>query len=210
MACSLPKIELCISKGSTIDLPIRFESSVWRYIPITGIEQSSPVRITAPDHDIAPRWRGIVVNVGGMAEINTERKLDKLRDPEDYHKFDVVDANTVEINKVNAAGFGAYTSGGQIVVPAPMDLSDVTAARMQVNDADGNKLEIWTTGTGELEVDTTNRAIRIKLTAAASAALTWSTGVFDIELVRTGGVVDKACAPTSTITVVTEQTTDHP
>lgn len=48
MACAKPIVPLCITRGSTNDIPIRIESDVWRYVAITGIEQSAPVVIEAP------------------------------------------------------------------------------------------------------------------------------------------------------------------
>jgi hypothetical protein len=207
MACNLPKLDLCIRRGATIDLPIRVESARWQYIPIEDIEQSAPIRITATGHGLADRWRGVIVNVQGMTEINSTRPLSRLRD-QDYLKFDATDPDTLEVNDINAAAFSAYVSGGQIVAPLPLDVSEFESARMQVNDASGEQLAYWTTDDA-LALDTTHNAIRLQLTAEESAALTWTAGFYDIELVTAGGVVRPIVSATSEITIAPEQTTAH-
>ena len=208
MACNLPALSLCLTRGATIDLPIRLEGPEWRYVAITGIANTAPVAITAVAHDIPHRWRGVLVNIVGPDVLNSTRALSKLRD-QDYYRYDVVDADTLAINDINAVAMPAYVSGGQIVIRAPLDLSDIVDARMQINDDLGVQLAYWDLASTNLEIDAANDALRIKLTAAACSALTWSAGVFDLELVTTTGRVIKPVSHLSTITVSVEQTTDH-
>lgn len=208
MSCSLQTLDLCVRRGTTVEIPIRLESSTWRYASISAIAQSAPVRITATAHGIPDGWRAAVMNVVGMTELNAEGNPPKDRELRRVH---VVDADTVEINDVNAAGFRAYKSGGQLAWYAPQDLSMYEGARMQVrNKVGGTLLAEFTTDGGTLEIDTVNDCLWLKLTEAQSLALTFSSGVFDIEMIRAGGDVDAICANDSTLTVLAEVTVEEP
>lgn len=204
MTCALPRLDICITRGATVDIPIRFESGEWRYVPITGIAQTAPLRITAPAHSVPHGWRGVLVNIVGPDELNSARALGKLRDA-DYRSFSVIDANTLEINDINGFGLPAYASGGQIVIQAPLDMSDIVDARLQINDASGATLDYLTVANGRLIIGADD--LRISMTATESSALGYASGLYDIELVTTTGRVIKPVSPESIITVSAEQTT---
>ena len=209
MPCNLPPTPLCIRRGSTVALPLRLHSDRWRWITITGVSNSAPVQITAPGHQIPHQWLGAIYNVVGPSELNASRDVAKIR-PADMVRFDVVDGDTLAINTINSAAMPAYVSGGQIAVPEPLDLSLYVSARMQVNAPDGTQLAFFSTADGTLDIDIASRAIWLRLTPAQSAAITWDSGLYDIELVTASGDVKNPVSPDSTITVIREQTTDHP
>src|SRR5574338_981608 len=101
----LQKLNLTIRKGSTIRIPIRVESGEWDYAPITTIENTAPVRITAPSHGVPDGWRAAVMNAKGLADLNAENNPPK---DAELRKITRTDGNTVEINDINAAGFKAH------------------------------------------------------------------------------------------------------
>jgi hypothetical protein len=208
MSCSLQKLSLCVRRGATVGVPIRLESSTWQYASISAIAQSAPVRITATAHGIPDGWRVAVMNVVGMTELNVGGNPPK---DHELRRVRAVDADTVEINDVNAAGFRAYNSGGQLAWYAPHDLSAYEGARMQVrNKIGGTLLAEFTTLAGTLEIDTSNASLWLKLTEAQSKALLFKSGVFDIEMLRVGGDVDAICSNDSTLTVLAEVTEEAP
>lgn len=202
---SLQKLDISIRRGETVALPIRVESDTLAYKTITAVAQTAPVRITATAHGLTTGWRAAVMNVKGMVEINAEGNPPKDKD---LSRVTVVTADAVEFNQINAAGFRAYQSGGQLVYYAPFDLTPFTAARMTVKDRVGGAVLLaLTSAGGTLEIDAVNQAVWIKLDAAATAALTFDKGVFDIELVDNDGKVTALCSAESRFTVMPEVTT---
>lgn len=201
----LEKLELTIRRGETVALPIRVESDTVVYKAISAIAQSAPVRVTSAAHGLPDGWRAAVANVKGMTELNATGNPPK---DSELRRVTVVDPNTVEFNALNAAGFKPYVSGGQLVYYKPFVLTGYTSAKLQVKDkVGGSVLLTLSTLTGELEIDTARNAVWIKLSATASASLTFRKGVFDIELRDEAGVVAPLCSADSVLIVQPEVTT---
>ena len=121
-----------------------------------------------------------------MTEINSPD--DPPRD-RDYHQATVVDTNTISFNDINSLGYKTYTSGGVLRYLTPVDLTGFTA-RMSIKDKVG--------GTELLRLDTTNSRIVLNSTASTitlvisatdTAAITFTKGVYDLELQSLGGIV---------------------
>jgi hypothetical protein len=206
MACELAELDLCIRKGDTIRIPLRIETDLMTWAPITDIDQSAPVRITAVDHGLPDEWKAAVVGVKGMKEINA----DSLALSSAFTRVTVIDDDTIEFNHINAAVFKPYISGGHLVYYTPFDFTIYTGARMQVKDkVGGDELALFTTDDDTLELDNTNKILWINMTAADSAALDFKTAVFDIELVAGSGAVRAICSSSSTITLLSEITTEE-
>lgn len=206
MTCAPAQIALCVRRGATNTIPIRLARSEWRYVAITAITASAPVRITAPGHAIPDRWRALIYGVRGMTAINTARPPDKAREA-DWQAVTVIDADTLEINAINAADFAAYAGGGHVQIYTPMDLSAIASARMQINSADGALLAYYTTDDA-LRIDAASATLTLTLTPDQSRLIAKS-GMFDVELVTADGAVINPVAPTSTLTVIDEQTKNH-
>src|SRR3990172_7275177 len=101
------KVPLEIVQGDTWEPVFRwYNKDLKVYKSITGVPHG---------------WTVLVDNVLGMKELNDVGETPAT----------LVDANTIELNAVNAAGFKAYTSGGTIEYFSPWDLTDYTA-RMDV------------------------------------------------------------------------------
>lgn len=200
----LQKLDLTIRKGETVAIPIRVESDTWVYKPISTIAQSAPVRITATAHGLKDGWRAAVMNAAGMTELNAANNPPKDKE---LRRVTVVDVDTVEFNTINAAGFKAYKSGGQLAYYAPLDLSAFTSARMKVKDRVGGTVLLDLTSPDDLELDAATQSLWLRMTAVDSAGITFKSGVFDIELVVASGAVTPICLPTSTLTAIDEITT---
>lgn len=182
----MKKQDLTIRRGATFTFPVMWESDVLVYKDITGVTQSAPMTVTCVDHSIPDGWGAAIMSVKGMAEINA-----KGNPPEDeeFRPVTVVDPDHVAFNAVNAAGFKAYQSGGYLVYYAPQLLAGASA-RMQVRDkVGGNVLLDINSDDGGITIDAARGRVVIGLTAAVTAALTWRTGVYDLEVETADAVV---------------------
>ena len=172
--------DLTIQQGRTFSLALRWESPPIVYRPITAIAQTAPARLTVPTHGVPDGWRVAITNVKGMTEINAEANKLTSRD---YHQATVVDANTIDINDINAAGFKPYVSGGYIQFNTPVDLMGFKARMKIKNRVGGTTLYTLTTENGALAIDAAAKIITIDISESDTAAMTFTTGVYDLELV---------------------------
>ena len=193
--------DLSLVQGKTFSLVLRWETEPIIYRNITAIQQAAPVRITSANHGIPDGWRCAVTNVKGMTEINAEANA--LRD-RDYNPVTVIDANTVEINAINAAGFKAYTSGGILQFNTPVSLVGYTA-RMAIKDKVGGTVLKSLVSPTDITLNTTTSTITLTISATDTAAFAWKSGVYDLELVSAAGVVTALL--TGKVSVAKEVTT---
>lgn len=192
--------DLTIKQGKTFGQVLRWEADKRIvYKAITAITKAAPVRITAAGHGLVDGWRAAIVAVKGMIQINA--KHSPLRDS-DYHIVTVIDSSTIEINSLNTAAtddngtdeYSAYTSGGYLQYNAPASLNGYTA-RMTIKDKIGGTVLASTEvahaplNTITATLDDAAKTITITISAAATAAITWTRGVYDIEAVDSGGTV---------------------
>jgi hypothetical protein len=96
-----------------------------------------------------------------------------------------VSAGTITVNAVNAAGYSTYTSGGVVSWAVPKSLAGVTA-RMQIRSkiTDDIVIKELTTANGGILIDDTAKTITIYMSATDTAALSFSSAVYSLELVE--------------------------
>ena len=126
-----------------------------------------------------------------MTEINAEANA--LRE-KDFNPVTVIDANTLEINSINAAGFKPYVSGGILQYNTPVDLTGYTSRMKIKNKVGGTVLASTEAGDAPLNIlsvalDTAKSTITLTISATATAALIWTKGVYELEMVSSTGVV---------------------
>ena len=164
--------DLAIRKGATFAQTLRWEAPpiVWK--PITAISLTAPVRLTVPAHDCPPNWRVNVSCNKSMREMDGVKGL-----------ATVIDADTIEINTINASGFKPYKGDGYLSFNTPVDMTAMTA-RMSIKDKVGGTelLRLDTTNNG-LVIDATECSITMRVDASVTELLTWKRGVYDIEVV---------------------------
>lgn len=201
--------DLVIQQGKTFNLVLRWESSPIVRKAITAITApNGAARITATAHGIPDGWRCAVTNVKGMTEINA---LDpnRVRDSE-YTQATVIDANTVELNEVNAASFKPYVSGGFLQYNTPVSLTG-HIGRMTIKDKVGGTVLASTEviyaplNILNIVVDAAARTITLTISALSTAAITWKKGVFDLEMLSPSAVVTALI--TGNVSVLKEVTT---
>lgn len=182
------KQNLTIRQGETFLRVIRWETPPFIYKPITAITKSAPVSITAVGHGLASGWRAVVVSVVGMDEINAHHT--PPRDHE-FRPVTVTDANTVTINTLNSSEFDTYVSGGYLQFYTPVDMTSYTARMTIKNKVGGTVLMSLTSGAPDnrIAIDNALHTITITISASDTAAATWKTGVYDLEMVAPSGVV---------------------
>jgi len=172
--------DLVVQQGKTFSLTLRWEVPPIIYKPISAITKTAPIRITAVGHGLVNGWRCAVTDVVGMTDINPPMGV--VRDAS-RHQATVVDADTIELNAVNAASFKPYISGGYVQYNTPVNLAGMTG-RMEIKDkVGGTVLLSLTTENGGIAIDNTKKTITLKISAAATALLAWRTGVYDLEMV---------------------------
>lgn len=199
--------DLPLVQGKTFALVLRWETEPCVYRTITGILQTAPVRLTVNTTGLPDGWRCAVTNVKGMTEINAEANA--LRE-KDFNPVTIVDATTLEINSINAAGFKPYVSGGILQFNTPVSLTGYTG-RLQIKDKVGGTV-LASTEAGDtplnflsVALDTANSTISITISATATAGLTWTKGVYELEMVSPTGVVTAILS--GKVTVAKEVTT---
>lgn len=197
------KKDLVITKGKTFVQTIRWEVAPYLFAAISAISNTAPVRVTTSTvHNIPDGWRVAVVDAGGMTELNAGNNPPK---DSDFRQATVVDTTKIEFNPISAVAFEAFTSGGYLQWFTPHDLAGHTA-RMSIKDkVGGTVLLSLTTENAGIVLDNTAKTITLNVSATASAALTWKTGVYDLELVSPTGVVTALL--TGSVTVASEVTT---
>jgi hypothetical protein len=184
------QLDLEIVQGDTFTRIVRWETAPFVYKAISAITQSAPVSITATGHGLKNGWRAAVVSAQGMKEINAELSASNLPKDSAYQQVTFVDANTVQFNKINSAGFDVYTSGGYLQFYTPVDMAGYTA-RLTIKDRVGGTIRIALVSPTDIAIDNTEHTITMTIAAAITAAFTWTKGTYDLEMVSPTGVVVK-------------------
>jgi len=185
---STDRLRIVIRKGKTFALVLRSGTSRIAYRNITGVSQAGPCVVTAPLHGLVDGWPFRIANVAGMTEINSDERA--MAPDGGWFIPTILTPDTIEINAVNSAGYSAYKSGGQIYYHTPLEMAGYSA-RMQVRSDAASPdilLDLSTTNSG-IVLDNTAKTITLKMTDAATAAIDWTQGVADIELVSGSGQV---------------------
>lgn len=178
------KLNIKLRRGSTYRRKFRWEVEPFVYKAITGVAQTAPLRLTVPGHGLLPNQTFVIQAVLGMTELNDTGK------ESDWHPATVIDSNTIELNRVNASGFKAYVSGGNIKYRTVVDPTGYTVAMQIRTKVDGEALLSLTSAEGGFVIDGPDKSIEIII--PSDAVSTWKKGVYDIELtnIATSEVVD--------------------
>ena len=179
------KLNFKIYQGSTFRETFRWESSEKVYAPITMISKTAPMVVTATGHGAPAGWRVKVTGALGMKEANTS----------DYIISSAVTTDTVTFNQINALNYTTYTGGGVLEYNKPVDLTGFTG-RMQIRQKldDAAFIKELTTSNGGIIIDNTTKTIQLYISATDTAALSFQTGVYSLELVSSGGEVTQLIA----------------
>ena len=178
------KINYKIYQGSTFKEVYRWESQTKQYANITAITKAAPCVITAPAHTIPQGWRVRVTGVSGMKEINMVAE-------DSYYIATSVATNQVTLNQINSSNYTTYTSGGVLEWNYPISLVGYTA-KMQIRETVDSPTVILelTHLNGGIILDTTNYTITVTMTSTQTAAFSFPTAVYSMELTDPNGYVN--------------------
>jgi hypothetical protein len=192
-------VDLEIKQGSTFQRIVRFEKEPFMFAPITAILARTPARFTATAHGIPDGWRVAIVGMAGAKAA----AVDFPPADDEFYPATKIDTNTVEINELVSADIGK-TASGSLCFYTPVSLTGATA-RMQIkNKVGGTELLLLDTANTRLVLDTAAYTISMQIDADDTAAITWTSGVYDLEL-EVGGVVYPVLD--GTVKVIKEVTT---
>jgi hypothetical protein len=194
MSCQ-NKQDFCVGAGETFQPILRWGSEVLISKPITAIGQAAPAVVTAVGHAVPDGWRVSVVSAKGMTQINAKEFPPRGTD---WQKATVLTADTVQLNKVNSADYAAYSSGGFLVYNTPVTLAGMTGV-FTIRDAPLTGTVLATLTSSPAAGPTLNDTTKQILPVLATAALTWSTGYYDLELTDSGGTVTQLLTGVITI-----------
>jgi hypothetical protein len=183
MDTQVPQLDLEIVQGATFSQVMTWCSDVLVQKTISAIAKGAPTSVTAASHGMVsglPCW---LEELGGMRQA----RQDHLVDPP--HIATVISSSVVTV-PLNSHQFNDFTSGGALVYYQPQDLTGFTA-RMQIRDSVGAAAALLelTTSNSRIALDNTAKTITLTISATDTAAITWTRGVYDLELVSAGGVV---------------------
>lgn len=165
-------LDITIEQGATFDWTFTWRNAPTLSRAIQAITKANPGRVTAQGHTFASSDRIYLSGLKGMAAANNRA-----------YTITVTDADNFTLG-VDTSAYAAYVSGGKADNGVPFDLTGYIA-RMQVRAtiASASALIDLTTANGGIVLGGTAGTIRVIITAAATAALTISEGVYDLELI---------------------------
>lgn len=188
--------DIIIRKGETWSRTIRWESAPWVYTPITAITKAAPMVVTAASHGLVTGWRAAILSAGGMRQANSKNTPPRASD---MRKVTFVGSTQVNFNDVDSSSFTTYTSGGYLASLTPVSLASFTA-RMQIRaTADATTTLDSLVSPTDIVLDDTNHTITVTISATDTAAYTFTSAVYDLELVSAGGVVTRLLEGSVTI-----------
>jgi len=193
---------LVIEKGRTLSQAVRWEAEPFLSVPVSGISNAaSAVISTALPHGIPNGWRVALVGVKGPSELNASKSPPA---PKDFKKATVVSSTSVELNGVSTAASKSYAGGGFLQFYSPVDLTGYVARMHIKRKVDGDLLLSLGSVDGRIALDVSGFTITIQLTATETAALSFTSGVYDLEVESPTGVV--TCILTGPVSVTKEVT----
>lgn len=178
------KISYKIYQGSTFQETLRWESETKQYAPISAITNAAPCVITTSTaHGVPLNWRVRVTGVTGMKDINT------ISD-DAYYLVTSKTSNTLTLNQVNSAAYGAYTSGGIVEYNTPIPITGYTA-QMQIRETLESTTIIHelTTANNGIIIDPVNFTISMNISAAVTGTFDFDAAVYSMELTDNQGSV---------------------
>lgn len=182
--------DLCIPQGATFAAVLQWFSADAVHKIIGAVAIGLPTLVTATAHGLAgsgrhPVW---ITNVKGTRALNTDDYRDACP-----RWATVVDVDTLAID-LDTGSAQAYQSGGVLTYYPPVDLSGYTA-RMQVRAsvAATDVLLELTTDNGGITLGS-DGTVTLQASAITTAALAWTRGMYDLELMDSAGVVTRLAA----------------
>lgn len=185
-----------IVRGKTFAQSYLYASEKVAYRPITAVVATAPYRITVTGHGVPDGWPVRIEGAKSPAELNTPGE-------ENYLIATVIDADTIEFNGLNGSSWKAYSSGGLLVYNQPAPLIGWIARAQMRTKIGGAILFKWHTDPLTLPdalITIDGAALTLNMTADDAANLSWSKGVYEIEIEK-DGEVRQMIAPSACVVI---------
>ena len=178
---------IAVKQGATFALTLKYGQPQFAVKAITGITKSGQAVVTATGHGLTIDWPVWVVGVAGMDQIN--HRSDELKSACAAYYAYYVDANSLRLD-LDTTRMGAYTSGGEVLYHPPVNLTGYTA-RMQIRETleSTTVLHEMTTEDGGITLGGAAGTIALTISATDTAAFTFDSAVYDLEVISGAGVV---------------------
>lgn len=183
------KVNIEIQQGATFGKTFYWYDGDEVIVPITAVTVNFPAGfppiVTAATHGLpVDAIPARIVGVEGPDAINTS---DDPNDPEYRRYVKAVDANTLKVPGINAAGLDDYSGGGFIAYVPPKDLTGMKA-RMHIRETLDAETPILTltTENGRIVLTADEGRILATIKAMDTEDLDFTAAVFDLEMVEPG------------------------
>lgn len=176
-------LPLTIYKGASFSKVLRWGQSRITYRAIQAATKAAPCVLSVLQHGVPDGWPIKVLSCAGMTQLNSTLAMP-------FYVADVMNADTIELNSVNAIDYTAYAGSGVIAYNQPVNLTGYTArAQLRASPTAEELLLSLTNENGGVVLDVATSTITLVISATATEALDWSAAVYDLELVSAGGQV---------------------
>lgn len=176
-----------IYQGSTFNPTLDYSSPDLTLKTVTAVTKSARAKVTANGHGLTGKWKVFLSGVGGMKQINS-RDLTRI---DQAYTATVINSNDLSLD-VDSSQFAPYTSGGELSFHTPINLTGYTA-RMQIREdiTSGTVLISLTTENGGITLGGVFGTITLLIMASVTAAIAWTTAVYDLEIISPSGIVTR-------------------
>ena len=178
---------ITVKQGATFSLTLKYGQPQFAVKAITGITKSGQAVVTATGHGLTIDWPVWIVGVAGMDQIN--HRPEELKQACAAYYAYYVDANSLRLD-LDTTRMGTYTSGGEVLYHPPVNLTGYTA-RMQIRETieSTTTLHTLTTENGGITLGGAAGTIALTISATDTAAFTFDSAVYDLEVISGAGVV---------------------
>lgn len=187
-----PVVNIHITRGETFSLGYLVAETDLIYKQIIAMPSKAPVRLTITGHGMPEGWPFTIECVKAPAELNSAE--------DDYYSAKVIDADTIELNGVNAHCLRAFSGSGVAVFRTPSDLTGWSCKAQVRKKAGGELLYTWSSNPDDLPdspatVDVAGSQFVLSVSDEEAALITtWKRGVYDFEATDPNGNTIKLTA----------------
>lgn len=184
-------LDLAIRRGVTFSHVLMWAAEPVIFRAITALAAAPSATLTVPGHGLPDGWYAAVVSAPSLPGLLARSEPPA---PDDYRPVRVIDADTVEFNGINSAGW-KYKGGGYLRAYTPVPLAGCTAELVVLDRLGGTVLLTLTSDPDDgIVLDDDAKTITLALSADAAAALTWKRGVYELLITSASGVTTRIAA----------------
>jgi hypothetical protein len=172
------RVDLCVAQGKTFQRVLRWGREPYQYRTVEAVTRDGALRLKSTAHGIPDGWMVALNGLRGMPELNARNQPPSRGD---LYKATLIDADTIELNEISGARYGAWRGGGDIQFLSPVNVTGMSA-RMDIRSHRGDLLFRAEPGDGRLTVDAALHGVVMRLPQTDTSAFDWACGVYEIEI----------------------------